>query len=393
MCNSARHVVTGAARFALVMAFGLASMVLPARGQTVAELERRVDSLAERWRILAENARAADSIRRGAVTYDTIRQGPLTVIATSQWRSLLTQPAAYAASRLSEALGADTALLSGHSFFVVVRSRDLRVDQPMPEGANVVVISRDLRVDQSIPEGADLSSFRVSDWWEPEEIGNQLFAVSRANLTERLDEGAKAWLTSVPLEEEPERWYPTTYVEMVTAPSQAVRRCFLGELDACRKSIIPGVSDDPITSWYGPAERRLKVLQLGRQNDAALNAQRAACLVDDLDTQCEEFLRGLPSIGFLLPFSWPARQALVWTAIELGGDGAFARFLTRDSLSIEGRLSHAASASIDSVIATWRARILSAKPAPTLATPRTRWAALGWVVLFCLVAIRSTRWR
>src|SRR5205809_447951 len=45
------------------------------------------------------------------------------------------------------------------------------------------------------------------------------------------------------------------YVELVTAPSEAVRRCYAGTADAC-DAALGLLAGDPALQWYDVAERR-----------------------------------------------------------------------------------------------------------------------------------------
>src|SRR5438128_423836 len=52
------------------------------------------------------------------------------------------------------------------------------------------------------------------------------------------------------------------YVQLVTAPSQAARSCFLGVIRDCRNALALGESPDPLQQWYPSAgERRALVFR------------------------------------------------------------------------------------------------------------------------------------
>lgn len=372
MCSTGRGCVyMGACRAAAAVVCIVAAVTVPSRGQTLGELEMRVDSLAERWEIIDSITRRADSIRRNAVAYDTIRQGALTVLVAPQWSRLVAQAVADAAPRFVMAQGRDSAIVAARRWFVWVRSSTF----------------------QPTPAGDDIWSITVDQDWEPSEIANHLVSTAEIFLAALGHDATIRWLSTLPIEDRSARWDELTYMQMVTAPSKAVQQCYLGELQWCREALFPGASPDPITRWYSPSQRRAVVSRYEREDYPALRASFDACLEGMLDDRCEAFLRAIPEGQLAPPFTRQARLGLVWTALQMGKDGAYGRFLQPDSVSVEDRVVRTAGVSVDSVLVTWRARVLAASPQPILAPPATRWAALAWFVLFSIAAIGSTRWR
>jgi hypothetical protein len=132
--------------------------------------------------------------------------------------------------------------------------------------------------------------------------------------------------------------------------------------------------------------RRRTVVEL-----RTVRAAAAACLTGESDAGCLEVLH---AVEFLEPpLSIEARHALARLALAAGGRSAYGRLQRSVGRPLSERLAIAAALPSDSLMAHWRSTILAARPkAVTLAAPGA-WIALGWAVVFGLLALRSTRWR
>ena len=351
----------------------LAILPGPLRAQTVDELSQRVDSLVARWHVADEAARRADSILVASIALDTVRRGPLAVVTIPQWSTVASQAATIAVDQLSDIMGSDTSLLRSKMFYADIRTDVRNSTRSLPDG--------DLWVVTSVDDGGG------------EELAWRLLQAVGRMFKERLDEAFARWTALIPIEGDVLRMHRTTYIQMVTSSSPVIHECYLGDMGACRDALFPEASDDPATRWYLPHELRRVVSEINKDYLPELASVQASCTEDGLDESCITFLRGLPSGTLGTPFSAPAIHGLIRVALEVGGDGAFGRFVATDSLSAESRVLRTVEVPIDSLLGIWHARVLAARPEPTIASPLALWGALAWFVLFAGMALRSTRWR
>ena len=362
------RIMTGT-RTGLVCALVLAILPGPACAQTVEDLRLRVDSLVARWHA----ATRAESIRVATVGLDTIRQGPLAVVTTPQWSSFASQSARMALDQLTDIMGSDTSLLRSKTFYANIWANIETPPRLLGEGdvGEVVVMAR---------RGT-------------EELARKLVQTVGDVFAERLGEAFNRWARSIPTAGDVRRMHRRTYIEMVTAPSPVIHECYLGDMDACREALFPEASDDPATRWYLPDERRRVVSAINKDYLPELASVQANCTEDGSDESCITFLRAMPSGTLGTPFSGTAIHGLIRVALEVGGDGAFGRFVDTDSLSAESRVLRTVAVPIDSLLGMWHARVLAERPEPTIASPLALWGAFAWFVLFAGMALRSTRWR
>lgn len=184
------------------------------------------------------------------------------------------------------------------------------------------------------------------------------------------------------------------YVALVTASSPAARRCYLGDMDACRSVLGFVPVNEAVGDWYDAPRRRQIVRDLATLEQIR-GASRAytACVSDRSDGDCLALLRGAPPGAIPPPLPSTARSSLVRTAVQLGGRGAYARLLASTGRPIEQRLAVASGVSGDSVLQAWHAAVLASRPQQVSVEARDAWVALAWGVAFGLLALRSSRWR
>lgn len=185
------------------------------------------------------------------------------------------------------------------------------------------------------------------------------------------------------------------FVQLVTAPSQAVRRCFLGDIARCKDVLQLGDSTGVLTRWYvTPAEREALVAGsftgYFASGATAPSLQRCRQHHDDA---CTALLQLLPPGTLPRPLTQPARVLLVRDALRAGGRDAYRRLVARPSAPIEARLSSAAGIDIDSLVTIWRHDVLTARPRPLALPWWASFAAIGWTAFFGFCALRSSRWR
>jgi hypothetical protein len=101
----------------------------------------------------------------------------------------------------------------------------------------------------------------------------------------------------------------------------------------------------------------------------------------------------LHAMSFDAPLSAEARHSLARLVLDVGGRAAYTRLLRYPGRPLSERLAFAAGLPRDSLMARWRSSILAARPKPVTITAPGAWTALGWAVVFGLLALRSSRWR
>jgi hypothetical protein len=184
------------------------------------------------------------------------------------------------------------------------------------------------------------------------------------------------------------------YVALVTAPSPAARRCYTGDVAACRIALGFVPVADAVVEWYDAPRRQAIVRDLGDIYQVQRGPRQVrACLDEGSDADCLAILQRVPPAAVPPPLPTAARFSVVRTAIALGGRSAYARLLTSPGRPMEDRLATAAGVSPDSLLGTWHAAVMAARPRPVTVEPGGGWMALAWGVAFGLLALRSSRWR
>jgi hypothetical protein len=185
------------------------------------------------------------------------------------------------------------------------------------------------------------------------------------------------------------------FVQLVTAPSEAVRRCFLGDIARCKDVLQVGDSTGLVSRWYvTPAEREALVTEsfadYFARGATAPSLQRCRQHHDDA---CTALVQSLPSGSLPRPLAHAARVVLVREALRAGGREAYRRLVARPGTPIADRLASAAAVSVDSLVVRWRNDVLAARPKPLTLPWWASFAAIGWTAFFGFCALRSSRWR
>jgi hypothetical protein len=185
------------------------------------------------------------------------------------------------------------------------------------------------------------------------------------------------------------------YVQLVTAPSQAARGCFLGEVARCEDALGLGDAASALERWYPSAgERRALVTRSFAEffNHGASAASLRAC-VGGSDSDCAELLRSLPGSALPRPLAYDGRATLVHLALRFGGRDAYRRLLANPAAPMTDRLAAAAGVPVDSLVARWRAQVMASRPATVLLPTWAFAVALGWTAFFAACGLWSSRWR
>src|SRR5437660_5048755 len=358
-------------RWALAL---LAASVGTLSAQDVPRLQARADSLLREWRRASAVADMVDSLNhaRAAGGTDTISVGALRIV-TNPSPARLREAAARAWPVIDSLYGSEARQLEQHPYLIAPYDPDTTSPKPMRRGAIQVPWDKDV---------ASLAMLLLTTV----PIG-------------RPDAALQNWLGGpvVPIVH-PVQARAAVYVQLVTAPSQAARNCFLRVMNDCRNALTLAQSRDTLEQWYASAaERRALVLKsftefLTFSDHGAHKAALQSCRADS-DSACSELLRSLPPGALPRPLTYDARAALVQVALRLGGREAYHRLVATPGKPIADRLAGAAGVSVDSLVAQWRSEILTARPTPVTLPPWGPWAALGWTAVFAVCALRSSRWR
>ena len=339
-------------------------------GQDLPRLQARADSLAREWRRANAVADAIDSLERtrALAGRDTIRVGALTIV-TNPSPLPLREAAGRAWSLIDSVYGDEARQLEHRPYAIVAVDPDTTVERP-PRHSGI-----EIPWDQDV---ATLTALLVSN-----------VPVAPA------DTALQGWLGGPlrPLvDADPQR--AGVYVQLVTAPSQASRRCLSGDMGGCREALDLVEDGDALLRWYpSPRERHSVVLKSSAyfHRDTQLPALRACANGDD--SACTLLLRSFPPGGLPRPLTYDARTTLVNVALQLGGREAYHRLVANADRSMADRLALAGGVAVDSLLSLWRVRILAARPAPVSVPPFGIWIALGWTALFAACGLRSSRWR
>jgi hypothetical protein len=231
--------------------------------------------------------------------------------------------------------------------------------------------------------------------WDLDEAAVVTLLVAHVPIA-RPDPALADWLgSSLRLSLQARRDRAAVYVQLVTAPSQAARACFLGDVARCEDALGLGDAPSALERWYpSAAERRALVTRSFAEyfDHGATSATLHACAAGR-DTLCTDLLRSLPVGALPKPLGNDARATLVHTALRLGGRDAYRRLLANPAVPVADRLSAAAGVRPDSLVALWRAEVMASRPATVLLTAWRFAAALAWMAMFAACGLRSSRWR
>jgi hypothetical protein len=216
-----------------------------------------------------------------------------------------------------------------------------------------------------------------------------------------LGEPSRLWLSANPMARtaaERRGWSGASrlhwiYVELATSGSAVGRRCFAGDLPACRLALELAPTPDPATEWFDAEDRRRLVTRGGFPRDLTMGEEWRGCVERGDDTACENLVRAQLEASVLHPVSPSVHQSLAETALQMGGDGAYGRLVATEAPTIADWIAVVADAPADSVTARWYSDLRAARPVPTTLTAATGWGALVWIVALAAIATRSTRWR
>ena len=95
----------------------------------------------------------------------------------------------------------------------------------------------------------------------------------------------------------------------------------------------------------------------------------------------------------LAPLTAEARVAMLWLAIEAGGDGAWLRLIDDPEASPSEALRSASGMTPAQLGLMWHEEVMRHKPEVYAGSLPVSWVSLFWIALLVGLAMRSTRWR
>ena len=355
----------------LVVAASLLASPLRGQDSLMGRLRRQADSLLGSWREAQKLADVADSLERVRATAgsDTIAVGGLRIIVNPSalpWR----QAAELAWPVIDSLYGSAAEDLPQHPYIFRAVDPDSGVRRAV------------LHVGVEVPWDLDLRATTM--------------VLLTTVTAPHVDPALAAWLGAAlrpSLRPQDER--AVVFVLLVTAPSEAVRRCFLGDIARCKDVLQVGDSTGLLARWYmTPAEREALVTEAFTDYFArgatAPSLQRCHQHHDDA---CTALLQSLPAGTLPRPLPQAAGILLVREALRVGGRDAYRRLVARPSAPIGERLASAAGMDIDSLVVRWRNDVRAARPKPLALPWWASFAAIGWTAFFGFCALRSSRWR
>jgi hypothetical protein len=354
-----------------LFATSLLATPLHSQDSLMARLRRQSDSLLTTWRQAQLLADVADSLERVRATAgsDTIAVGGLRIIANPSllpWR----EAAERAWPVIDSLYGSAAADLPQYPYIFRAVDPDSGVRRSV------------LHVGVEIP-------------WDLDVRGTATVLLTTVTAP-HFDPALAEWLrTALRPTLRPQDERTVVFVQLVTAPSEAVRRCFLGDIARCKDLLQVGDSTGVVARWYvTPAEREALVTEsfadYFARGPTAPSLRRCRQHRDDA---CTALLQSLPPGSLPRPLGHTARLVLVREALRAGGRDAYRRLVASSRGVIGARLSSAAAMDIDSLVARWRNDVLAARPKPLTLPWWAGFAAIGWTAFFGFCALRSSRWR
>lgn len=360
---------------------GVASVcpIAPAFGQDAAELARRVDSAMAKRAVVAVRYAALQSRTAAPRVFpDTIVMlgGALRLLTTAEFRPIVQLAATEAESFIHARAGTAPPGLTPRVFSIwtdSVRRAEHGVIIALRQG------DRELGGSNVIADAASLARVLETD------------------LQARLGTDAKpafaTWLGApLPLDAATKWQWRAIRIELVSSRSTIARRCYDGDLGACKATLGFTVTADPATAWYDSASRHAIVAEA--REAARLDARASGDCLSGSDSTCIALLRHSGQLAKWLgaPGSGEARMALVQEAFDAGGPGALARLAASQDAPLTA-VSAIGNAPSDSLVRRWQQRARNGGVESESATPVVALTAAAWILMMGGVSLGSSRWR
>jgi hypothetical protein len=353
--------------------------ILLASAEAVSAQRPQLDSLRDRAMqsiAAVEPARAAERAAKARIRpspMDTVFANPLVVAMVPELRTAGEPGSRLAAEQLRNLLGDSSSLLSG-SVIGIGTGRNT-----VASGGYAVTINayRDA-------SAAEISR-SILGW-----VGQFLSRQGSLSLY--------SWAT-LPIGADSAGLFRQAHLELATAAPGAATRCASGVVADCVPALGLIVPDDAVTVYWDSVGRYEAVRRSATASRRGVAGRIAhSCIADHSDDACSEFLRRAIAraparrASDLAPLGTVPRQALLLTAIRMGGAGAVERLLADTSDSAVEAIERAAGQPLTNVIAEWSAGVSAARTVEH-SRSRGRSSTLLWSLAFAGMALGGTRWR
>lgn len=352
----------------------------PPRDARMARMER----LEARRVALDRTLEASRRVRVRTLYPDTLRVGIFRVATSPELRTLVEPVTRQLSRELQPRLdgAARDSLLNW-----VVSVRRLRPDERRFFGPVPYLIS--------VGRSGDLWGGLTGDGFvRPEAMRSSLEALVSSAATASFDAALRAWLYNGPVSP----IAPNATVErdarheLAVAESHPARRCVSGDLRQCAAILaLRGRPADPLHQWYAPPDYQALVsrIRLAPGDGRVAPTLQRRCLAAELSA-CERLLTWLSPDRIPPPVMEGPRLMLLREALQLGGNGALGR-LRPTTADVGARLAAASGVSEDSLLASWRRRMVAPRGANVRPPAGVALASAAWMVALAGVAMRRTR--
>ena len=368
----------------VAFAFCLSAVAFAEGTAQTRQWELRVDSLAR----IALQTKAAvlaydDSVGRLGRTLDTAHATTPVIVADHRViaESRVVAPAVVDSVRST--LGDAMSRLTGYSFRV-------HVEQRVGWGRTSDT-TRQLVVSVVRPNGAQLRA-----WRSPVDSANLVSSLLHAMTYAAFavaDPEFFAWAgNGIPDDTLRASEWANQRLLLLSSASAVGSRCFRGDLPACKTALLLSISSDPIRDWHDSTTRRRLVERhgtLARRMDARAEQQ---CIAGS-DSACITVLHLFPPESFREPVAATLRFGLVRHALAVGGAGSAERLLTVNGENPAARLEAASRMPVDSLVASWQARVQDTRAPSEDLTIGITIMSLAWATGMGAMSLRSSRWR
>lgn len=358
--------------------------VMATRDDSPAARARRLQQLDHRRRALDSTGKRERTVATSHWFTDTVQAGLFRIATTRRLREGVRRAATALSRELRPSLDATIVdSLRRH----LIHVRPLLPEEGRSFGPDRLVVWDEVPYGLYGPAGGE--AFLPRD-----DLRLQLTAIVGAITNRTMDDAMRTWLfnVSVVTVAPPATVKTRARMDIATAGSFAARRCVVGDFAACARVLsLRGRPADPAHAWYAPEDYRDLASRLRLappDGDEAPRLQRR-CLTGDA-AACSTLIKRLGPDRLPAPTLEAPRLVLLHEALRLGGDGAITR-LRASTGDIGTRLSAAAGVEEDSLLSSWRRRVISQRGARIRPTGEVALATIGWTLLLTGLGLRRTR--
>jgi hypothetical protein len=361
------------ARLALAVGAALCARV-PALAQRADTYAARIDALVARQAaIRAELERQSITPAPVHVQMDTVRSGPIVMLAArsvrseSQWA--LDRATAIMAEKYGAVLG------------VIAQSPALLTVEPARDSGH-----GGLTLSHFLPgRGTRFIAGSIDSVVAAEYIVEELERKLRDHVPYQLTR----WVGSVPLDSGTTAEWAAVRVRLVSQHFVPARECFESDIGRCKSMFGLVALPDSVPPDRMGARQAAALRRRSRTNAATLDMDRQCAR--DIENACMALARAAPWLGAPLD-DQRITVTLLREALRVGGPGAVARMVAADG-TVPEQLAVISGVSLDSLLTSWHHHIRTARHQNDTMSFEIALTSLLWAGLFGLAALRSSRWR